>query len=83
MDQVDGHPTPLQYGEGTCTECQRPLSIYNRFVVCGPCRYRLSYTIAQEVEDENDPTGGERTFVWETFGERKPVRRGQLYADTV
>lgn len=32
---------PPQFGPGRCVECHLPLSIYNGYKVCGPCRRRL------------------------------------------
>ena len=37
------HVPPPQFADGElCSECNRPLSIYDPYRTCGPCRCRIS-----------------------------------------
>lgn len=70
---------PLQYTVGQpCAECQYPLSRYNPYVVCGPCRMRLAEAMAGMPEDDYNTHSVTFVFPWERFAKRKPVRQGSL-----
>lgn len=84
IDDLPGEAPP-QYPLGQpCNECGRPLSRYNPYVTCGPCRMRLSCRIATEIaeDDAGDSHGDDKSFVWDRFPKRKAVRRGPLLPDT-
>ena len=66
---------PPQYGiDGRCTQCCRPLSRYNPYVVCGPCRVRMAALIPAEIASREEPDG---TFVWERFPRREKAAGGE------
>jgi len=66
---------PPQYEVGArCTECMCPLSRYNPYVVCGPCRMKLANMLADDDESE---------YSWEKFERRPAVRRGPLLDTTL
>lgn len=75
---------PNQYPPGRCRAdlggCGRPLSTYNPYEVCGPCRVRAASNVdeaASEAEDAEAAAGG-TLFAWERFPRRTPLRRGPL-----
>jgi hypothetical protein len=83
------HDAPPQHGPGQCRldlgGCGRPLSTYNPYVVCGPCRVRLAAEIAREEAAEAEAAEeavGVKEFAWERFPKRHVVRRGALLAET-
>jgi hypothetical protein len=80
MKSPEPTDAPNQYGPGRCTECQRPLSRYNPYVVCGPCRVRLADNIAREIAVAEYME--DRGFAWELFPKREPVWRGPLLPET-
>lgn len=66
--------TPLQYAVGQpCDECGNPLSRYNPYTVCGPCRRKLVLDTSAEMAQ----TSHEAYAPWERHL-RVPVRRGPL-----
>lgn len=74
---------PNQYAvDGRCVECMRPLSRYNPYVVCGPCRVRLASGVADAVTVAENDDDAKIIFAWERFPRREPVRRGPLLAET-
>lgn len=75
---------PNQYGEAdVCNPCGRPLSRYNPYVTCGPCRVRIAQDIVDDF-DEDDAL--ERypvvSYIWERFAKRQPIKRGPLMLET-
>lgn len=82
---VDEAPAQYRVGE-LCKECRLPLSRYNPYIVCGPCRVRICTNIVDDYE-EDDPRGDDgpgydwrapTSYVWERFPRRVEVRRGSL-----
>lgn len=78
---------PNQYTVGDRCEvdlggCGRPLSRYNPYVVCGPCRVKLASTAVDVVEDMDAEEPRPIVFAWERLPKRDVVRRGPLLAET-
>lgn len=77
---------PNQYRVGEqCSECRKPLSRYNPYRVCGPCRVKASAAIAAkdvEAEMAEAERTGSHSFAWERFPKRTAVRRGPLMMET-
>jgi hypothetical protein len=75
---------PPQYGTGRCRielgGCGRPLSTYNPYVVCGPCRVRLASTV--DDDSDNAELIEREGQVWERFPKRGVARRGALLPET-
>lgn len=76
IDALDDE-APRQYSpDEKCEHCKRPLSRYNPYTVCGPCRVRVVGRLAL---GETRPGRGRG---WESFKRRAPVRRGPMLAET-
>lgn len=85
MSNVPHGELPLQYSTGDrCTECALPLSMYNPYQVCGPCRHRIStHTPPELLEEEAADNAEGRSFLWERFPRRRALRRGPLLPETL
>jgi hypothetical protein len=69
---------PNQYSTGDrCIECARPLSRYNPYVVCGPCRMRIAADVVDDYVEDDAPEL-QYGYLWERFAKRTPLRRGSL-----
>jgi uncharacterized Zn finger protein (UPF0148 family) len=84
-DDVD--PSPYQYPPGVpCDKCGRPLSRYNGYTTCGPCRYRIATDIVDDYyEDEPEKPDSwrdrEPIFSLERFKRRKPIPRDETLTE--
>lgn len=83
-DELD--EAPRQYPEGRCTACKRPLSMYNQYEVCGPCRVTISTNIthdyAEDAPEKPDHWRDyEPRYELERFKKRKPIPRQIWIAD--
>lgn len=60
-----------QYGTtGRCVKCGNPLSRYNPYTVCGPCRVRIAEQEAIALQSISE----EQSHDWERFERREPVQ---------
>lgn len=79
--EADLDPAPNQYPVGVpCASCNRPLSRYNGYTICGPCRYRIATTIVDDyAEDQLDApdhwSDTEPVYKFDRFPKRRPVQR--------
>lgn len=69
---------PYQYPAQRCDSCNRPLSRYNGYTTCGPCRYRIAtnivddyYELAEEQPDSWRDT--EPIYHRDRFKRRLPI----------
>lgn len=55
-----------------CTQCGKPLSRYNPYEVCGPCRVKLAPTLGLQPEGQaGDELEG---LAWERFKRRPQIK---------
>jgi hypothetical protein len=63
-----------QYTPGEpCVQCRRPLSRYNPYAVCGPCRVKLMPTLSLNAALAAHAAAETGTEEWDRFPRRKRV----------